>query len=224
MSDKVWISSMMSNHGIFDKPGLRSKYFGEDWEPARHEKGVPNDEAMNAIRRHAKGFSLEREEMIESAAIFDENCFKRTRDIFAVGGFFAVKGKLAEVLSRFDIGSGGLIPFPIYKADLVTPYEGEFFLLNFGAQKNSILTEQSRNVVKFAVNRTTGMQLWEVNSWIEDGDVALSPAALEGPDLWFEPIIYNKIFLSDALVEALRKAKLDEDWCLTQCRIVEMVL
>jgi hypothetical protein len=31
-----------------------------------------------------------------------------------------------------------------------------------------------------------GFQYWTINSWHEDGDVALSADAPEGPDLWFE--------------------------------------
>lgn len=100
--------------------------------------------------------------MIEAAAVFDEERFERTRDLFAVGGFYAVKGRLAQVLSRFDLGEGGLIPFPIYQADLVTPIKGEFFLLNFGARKSSCLPDQSINVAKFLVTKTNGSQIWRV--------------------------------------------------------------
>jgi hypothetical protein len=223
MSGKVWISNMSGAEAIFDSPGLRTKYFDEEWRPAQHDQGSVSDKVMDAINRHAKGFALQRTEMAEAAAVFDEKCFKRTHDLFAVGGFYAVKGKLAEVLARFDLGEGGLVPFPIYKADLVTPYEGEFFLLNFGAQKNCILPEQSENVVKFVVNAQTGIQIWKVNSWFEEGDVALSTAALEGADMWFDPIVYNRIFMSNALAEALQSAGVAEDWRLKQCRIVETV-
>jgi hypothetical protein len=221
MSGRVWISSMKGNSQIGNKQGIRTKYFGEEWRPAKHIQGVVTDEVMNAINKNAKGFALQRNELPEAAAIWDEKCFARIHDLFAVGGFYAVKGRLAEILSRFDLGDGGLVPFPIYKADLVTPMEGEFSLLNFGARKNSFLAEQSENVAKFAVDYRTGIQYWEVKSWHEDGDVGLSPAAFDGPDLWYEEIVYNKIFMSDALASALQEAGLAEDWCLRPCRIVE---
>ncbi|HZG09298.1 MAG TPA: hypothetical protein VEZ70_10010 [Allosphingosinicella sp.] len=223
MSGKVWISNMSGGQAIFDKPGLRTKYFDEEWRPAQHDQGLPHENVVDAVYRHSKGYALQRTEMAEAAAVFDEECFKRTHDLFAVGGFYAVKGKLAEVLARFDLGEGGLVPFPIYKADLVTPYEGEFFLLNFGAQKNCILPEQSENVAKFLVDRQTGVQVWKVHSWFEDGDVAVSSAALEGADLWFDPMVYSKRFMSNALAEALQSAGIAEDWRLKQCRIVETV-
>lgn len=129
--------------------------------------------------------------------------------------------KLAEVLPRFDLGEGGLISFTIYKADLATPVDGEFFLLNFGARKNSILPEHSRNVVKFAVDRKTGIQHWKVNSWSEDDDIALSPAALDGPDLWFEEVLHNKIFVKDALAQALIEIGMGDVFRFQPCRIVD---
>lgn len=164
---------------------------------------------------------MQRTDMPEAAAVFDETCFSGVHDLFAVGGFYAVKGKLAELLSRFDLGEGGLIPFPIYKADLVTPVEGEFFFINFGARKNSFLPEQSKLVERMAIDRKTGTQIWDIKSWFEDGDVALSATALEGPDVWFEETVYNKIFMSDELAQALQDAELAEDWRLKQCHIVE---
>ena len=134
---------------------------------------------------------------------------------------FVVRGKLAEVLSRFDLGEGGLIPFTIYQADLETPYPGEYFLLNFGARKNAVLPTESRHLEKFSVHHQTGFQKWKVNLRSEDGDVALSPAALEGPDLWFEPAIYNKIFMSDRLAQALIEIGMGDVFRLQECRIVE---
>ena len=222
MSGKVWISSVLSNYDIGNKQGLRSKFFGHDWQPAEFTIPLSPDEVHAAGRRYTQGLSLTRIELPEAAAVWDERSFKKVKDLFtAGGGVFVVRGKLAEVLSRFDLGEGGLIPFTIYKADLETPYPGEFFLLNFGARKNSILVEQSKNVVKFSVHHETGFQKWEVNSWSEDGDVALSLAALEGPELWFEPAIYNKIFMTDRLAEALIEIGMGDVFMLQECRIVE---
>ena len=221
LSGKVWISSVLSNHDIGMKQGTRTKFYNREWNPAKFEIPAEPKEVYQAARRHKQGYVLQRSEFPEAEAVFHEERFTQIREIFYVGPFLAVKRKLAEALSRFDLGVGGLIPFPIYKADLVTPIEEECFLLNFGARKNTILPEQSKNVVKFAVDRKTGTQIWDVNSWHEDGDVVLTPAALEGSDLWFEEIVYNKIFLSDALASALQDAGIADDWRLKQCRILE---
>lgn len=221
MSEKVWISSVLSSSSIFDKPGTRTKFYNHDWNPAQFKIPLSPPDAYQASTHHKQGYPLMRSDFPEALAVFDEKRFSQTHDIFYAGPFLAVKRKLADVLSRFDLGEGGLIPFPIYKADLVTPMDGQYFLLNFGARKNSILPERSENVVKFAVDHRTGAQIWKVNSWYEDGEVALSQAALNGPDLWFEEILDNKVFMSDALASALQDAELAEDWRFKQCRIME---
>ncbi|WP_066269089.1 hypothetical protein [Blastomonas sp. CCH3-A3] len=184
------------------------------------ELPVPPEEVLAASKRHRQGFSLQRSEFPEAIAVWDEKRFKKVKDIFMAGPFYAVKGRLAEILSQFDLGEGGLIPFTIYKADLETPYPGEFFLLNFGCHKETVLPEQSRNVVKRGISVKTGQELWKVNGWSKEGDVVVSPAVLEGPDLWFDPAIYNKVFMSDLLVKALSEIGLKDVFHLEECRII----
>ena len=220
MSDKVWMSSLFSNYDIGNKQGLRSKFYGHDWQPATFEIPLSPDEVHEAMKRYSQGFVLQRAELPEAAAVWNENGFKKVADIFTCGGgAFVVRGKLADTLSHFDLGQGGLIPFPIYQADLETPYPGEFFLLNFGCQKNTVLPEQSQNVVKFAVDHKTGLQYWKVNSWSEDADVVLSPVALEGPDLWFEEFVFNKIFMSNRLAQAIIDIGMSDVFRLLECTI-----
>lgn len=222
MSGKVWMSSLFSNYDIGNKQGLRSKFYSHDWQPATFEIPLSPDEVHEAMKRCSQGFALQRAELPEAAAVWNENGFRKVADIFTCGGgAFVVKRKLAATLSRFDLGEGGLIPFRIYQADLETPYPGEFFLLNFGAQKNSILVEQCEDTAKFLVRKETGQQVWDLNYLNENADVALSPAALDGPDLWFDPAVYNKIFMSDALAQALIAIGMRDIFKLQECRIVE---
>ncbi len=219
MSD-VWISSVLSNYDIGMKQGTRAKFYNHDWNPASLVIPLEPDEVHAAYRRHTQGFSLQRSEFPEAIAVFDKKRFRKAKDIFTAGPFLAVKGKIAEVLARFNLGEGGLILFTIYQADLTTPVEGPFFLLNFGARKNSVLPEQSQNVVKFVVDHKTGVQHWKLNSWHEDDEVALSSAAQEGPDLWFEEVVYNKVFMSDALAQAIISIGYGDVFALKRCRIV----
>jgi hypothetical protein len=220
---QAWLSGVLGNYEIGDKPGLRTKFYGEDWPPARHELGAASDERLAILRKYCRGYALAREEMPEAVAVFDEKCFRRMGDIFWAGGIFVVRGRLAELLSHFDLGDGGLVSLPVYKADLVTPYEGDFFILNFGARKSSFLPEQSRNVAKFSVVKATGLQTWQVYDWRDDGDVALLPTALNGPELWFEEVVYNQIFVKDTLAQALIEIGMGDIFKLKPCRIVDDV-
>lgn len=129
MSQQVWMSGMIGGiYGVGNKQGLHDKYFGEEWRPAQHEIPPYNDKVMQARRRHNRGFALTRTDFPEALAVFDEKRFRQIGDPFMAGPFYAVKGMLADVLSQFDLGEGGLIPFPIYRADKITPVEGEYFL------------------------------------------------------------------------------------------------
>ena len=219
MSSKVWMSSVKSNYALGDKPGVRTKYHGYDWEPAEFNIPLMPDDVHANMRRAGQGFALRREELPEAAAVWNEKRFRLLGDIFYAGGFLVVRGKLAEVVARFDLGDGGLIPFPVYKSDLETPYPGEFFLLNFGCRKNTICPELSSKVAKFVVEKKTGIQYWKVNDWEKD-PVALSPDALLGPDLWVEEILYNKIFMSDVLVQAIADIGMRDIFDLEECKIV----
>jgi hypothetical protein len=223
MSDKVWMSSVLSNYDIGMKQGLRAKFYGHDWNPATLEIPLSPDQAHAASKRHREGYALARSEFPEAAAVWDEKRFKKVKDIFtaASGPFYAVRGKLAEVLARFDLGEGGLISFPIYKADLETPYPGEFFLLNFGCRKNTVLPEQSRNIAKIGTDHKTGIEWLRVHHRSEDGDIALSKAAMDGPDLWFEERVDNKIFMSDSLAKAIIEIGMGDVFIWQECRVLE---
>jgi hypothetical protein len=203
------------------KRGARTKFYSHDWEPATYD--IPNlpEEVYQAYRRHRAGFALEPSELPEALAVFDAKRFAKERDYFYAGPFAAVKGKLAELLRRFDLGEGGLVPIKIYEADLVTPHPGEFFYLNFGARKNSLLPERSKGVEKFAVDHKTGFQYWTINWWFDDCDVALSMDALEGPDLWFEEKVTDELFMSNPLAEALIKIGMGKVFRLKECRVVQ---
>ena len=220
MTGEVWISSWMRNSQIGNKLGLSEKYYGEDWGPATYEYPPFSDVLKKARDRHYKGQALERTDFPEALYVFNEKHFKRVGDLFAAGPFYAVKGRLAEVLSQFDLGGGGLIPLPIYQADKVTPVEGEFFLLNFGARKQSFLPEKSRRVEPLLTMELDGKEVWSAKFGLKDGEIAVSSAALEGADLWMEPTLWKEVFLSGRLVEAIRAAKVTTDLWLARCRIV----
>lgn len=64
--------------------------------------------------------------------------------------------------------------------------------------KDRILPEQSRNVAKFAFSRKKQRQIWKVNGWAENRDVARCPTARQGADLCNEERVDKKLFLSDA--------------------------
>ena len=221
MVAKVWISQVKSDYTLGNKLGLRWKLSGEGWSPAQHVAGAPSAEYLESIDQSGQGYVLDRNRFPEALAVWNRKCFARAGDFFWANGFVAVKDRLAETLGRFDLGEGGLLPLPIYREDLTTPEEGAFFLVNFGARKDSLVPEQSTMLRQHYIEPETGRQVWTVSAGVKDGDIALTPAALDGADLWNEERIRAKIFMSDALVTAIREAGVRIDFQLSQCRIVE---
>ncbi|MGB7419022.1 MAG: hypothetical protein WA918_07565 [Erythrobacter sp.] len=218
---RVWMSSVISNYVVGQRGGLWTKYYGREWgRPIVGGSSEP-EEVYQAMNRNAMGFRIERTEFPEASAVLDEEAFKQGTDIFWESGFFVVTGKLAELLADFDFGEGGgLVPYPIYQADLEALYPGEYFLLNFACRKDTVLIDQCEDAKEFLVFKQTGTQSYHLNRAKPKGKVVLSSAALEGPDIWFEDAAYNKLFVSDELVEALQSIGMDEVFRLLDCVVV----
>jgi hypothetical protein len=225
MIDQVWISEVLSNNQLGNKLGLRAKWFGEPWEAPYVNHVVPkrSEQVFAAVCKHYAGHTMKREDMPEASAVYSMPHFRRARDVFFAGAFLAVKGRVAEVLSKFDFGAGGgLVPYAIYEADEKTPLPGPFYIVNFGPMKDCFLPDASTNIRKPVVHHQTGQTHWHLN-YVKDGEVAVSPAALAGSDLWMCPGVEGRIFMSDRVVEALKTALTETDFAqfsLHRCRIV----
>jgi hypothetical protein len=220
MPDEIWISTVGSNSRLFDKEGIREKHYGQDWAPPKFEMGTPTEEQAKRFNRHARGEKLRRDEFVEAAYVFDPKRWSRVKDLFAVDGFFCVKGKLAEVLKEFDLGDGELVEFPIYEMDKTTRLPGPFYFLNFGSQKDCLLPEETKGARLIAKNREKGVEIWRGPPDAVDGDIAVSATALDGPDLWVDPKLKSALFMSGALHDAIEAAKLGIDFSFVKARIV----
>lgn len=219
MTSSVWVSSVMTDSSIGDSQGIREKHFGLDWAPPTFNLGLSPEHIYEAHLRHRKGEKLERTDFPEAMYVFAEGNWKRCGDLFTAGTFYAVKGKLAEVLKKIDLGEGGLIEFPIYAADKTTQLPGPFYLLNFGAIKDSFVPSESK---KLRVRRTIendGYERWGTYR-LEDGDIAVTREALEGADLWFERKLEKRIFMSGRLYDAILEAKVETKFQFAKARMI----
>jgi len=223
MTGTVWLSRVPSNGELGDRPGLRSKLPGVPWEAPYERHRVPlESEAQIEVRhRYYRGEPLLPEEFPEASAIYDPRCFRRMKQMFFAGAAcMVVRERLADVLSQFDLGPIGLIPYTIYEADEVTPHPGPFCLIGLGVQKATFLPEESRNFENYGQHHKTGKYVYGVNSDVGDDDIALTAAALDGPDLWVEAGFRGTLWMSDRLAQALLAADFGFDWMLSRCRIV----
>jgi len=216
----VWHSRMMSDGRIGDKPGVAVKWFGQEWNPPTHFPPPWPMGRADELFLYARGEPLPRETLPEALYVFDRKRFDRMGDLFAAEGVYVVQGKLAQVLSRFDLGRGGLIPITIFHDDKATPVAGQFFFWTFG-QKNAFLPQESPKISPAGFGMMVEKDRWRVGSEVEDDDVVLSAEKSCGPpDVWCDPRLMWSLFLSDAFVAALRAAQVKTNFHLHRCRLV----
>jgi hypothetical protein len=139
---------------------------------------------------------------------------RRLTSLFLVNGFLCLTDTAAKVLRDHDLGKGGLFPLALFRSDGVTPIPGPFWALNFGAKKSALNSEASKGLDRNYQGR------FVPSLSIKDDDAAVTPAALEGPDIWGDERLLRGFFVSSRLAKALHKAKLDRAFHLVRCRVV----
>lgn len=204
-----------------DKQGLRKKYKGSEWEPVGWQRPLAPPHAREARDRSNSGYKIARDQFPEAVAVWEEGAFAKTGDFLWAGPFLTVNEKVADVLRQFDLGEGELVPVPLFKADLETPWPAPYFYINYGGPKDTFQPEQSRNVQFRLKVPATGQEIYDVPFKIADGDIALSAAARAGGAVWIEQKIRSRLFLSEELVVALLDTGINVDLRLAKCRIVE---
>lgn len=212
MPETVWISTAMA-----DPRNLR---------PFRHDVVERDREAFDSgpdrvVTKIKEGFQVSAAEMateIFGTASAREKDYKLP-DLFHAYGYWVVSSAAADVLRRFDLGGGALYPVRVMKYDRETPVGGEWFCINFGNRKSAIVPDQSPNMRHRYIRN--GEKGWFPPFVTKDGDVAVSPASLSGPDIWIDPDVGDAFFLSDLLASALKKAKADKGFFLSKCRVIE---
>ncbi len=215
-----WIGQFPAT-GLFNKPGLRTKFPGREWEAPYKFYVVPplGDERNLIADRYESGEYVPRSALPEASAVYDAKCFARQKPLSRAQICYIAHEPLAEILSRFDCGPGGVVPYPIYEADEITPIAEKWFLLGLGEQKRSFLPEQSRNLHAIIEPQGTYPGLWRGLGTMDD-DIACSRVALEGADLWAEPCFKWAFFYSAALRQALVDAGYRALFGLNRVRIV----
>jgi hypothetical protein len=154
-------------------------------------------------------------------AVYKDQDYTKLPPFFIGGGGYNVSSALANVLRQFDLGEeSGLFPLQIYQYDRVTPVKTDHLLLRARAFKNGLVPTESIGL------RTGKFSSQPPKRWFprssEDGDVAVGEQVLSGADLWFDEKLDGAMFMSDRLVQALRKAGFGRSFNLFRCRVIAM--
>jgi len=141
-----------------------------------------------------------------------------TPDLFLANTYPIVSERSAEVLRQFDLGGGALYPVDeVLQKDRTTPIAGPFFCWVFGNSKSAFAASESPEARPFA-GPNSGR--WKMPFVHKDDQLAVSAAALGGPDVWVDPTLFKSVFVSGRLGDALDGAGLRRAFRLTRCRVV----
>jgi hypothetical protein len=116
------------------------------------------------------------------------------------GGVFVISEKFRDFLVGFELGATQIFEVPLYEYDQKTQRPGRWFILNICATKDTLLAEQSQGLESRGKEGN-----WR--SRIAQEDVlAVRASSAEGADIWIDPHIFRRIFLSDRLKSAIKPA------------------
>lgn len=133
-------------------------------------------------------------------------------------GQFYVSGDVANALGEFDLGDGGLFDIPILQSDLATPFDVSFSMLGYWNNRDTVDRENTPRCKP--VYPDTPGSLYKLPLNLTGRDVYVHPSAVDGPDMWFDPMITNVQFVSDRVAQALIAAGVDQDFEINQCQHV----
>ena len=215
MSDHIWLSTALAR--VEPDISVRADIA---------ESNV--DLTIKAITMNRKGQPISQEmcpKRIWARAKFDqqdgEKYPSRTTvpDLFTAQGYVIVSARVADIMRQFNLGEGALYPVTegVFQDDNETRIEGEYFTWVFGNSKTAFLEQFSPKVEAMGAG---GRGWCSVNYSQCDDDIAVSSAALSGPDVWVDPILFKSIFLSGPLGDALVGASLKEPLYLVRCRVI----
>lgn len=203
-TEGVWVSDSIMDSTLMK--GFRSNNFYAD-EP----------QELDALRRNKAGESLPAERVpTELYGMYAGEVEKKPPPISFCGGWMTVSEKCADILRQFDLGKSALYETHLFQHDQKTSIEGRYFCLNLAEHKNTFQAEHSPGSRRL----NPKVQFWKLAGMPKDDDLALRVTALEGADLWWEDKVRRAFFMSDRLVKALRKARIDRRFGLTKCRIM----
>ncbi len=150
--------------------------------------------------------------------------FERLPPAFIASAFLACR-PLADVFRQFDLGNGYVVPVQLYRFAKVTPETPEmevvdvdYHYVRLSQKKQCFLPAESTQVRPYRYDGGADAR-WSALD-IKDNDIAVSAAALEGADLWHDPILPSELFLKGHVMKTLTKAGYGKVYRYIKCRIL----
>lgn len=218
MADCIWLSNVygesMSGRGF---RSMRPDHDGKN----------PDPRTVEAITKAKRSELLSESEVpSDFFALRDLNAHRQAPLHIFTNGFLIITEESATVLRQFDLGECRLHPVRLWHPDRKTRFGTGHYVLNFASRKDAFLPDRSPLARYEAyINRPASAQgkpgFWMLPPNEADDQLVFSKAALDGPDLWWDPNFTHSFFLSRRLAQALKAAKLAKHWRLFRCPVVE---
>ena len=139
-------------------------------------------------------------------------------DIFFAEGQSIISARVAEILSRFDLGNGALtLLLKGYSKVTTRPRSREPISPGYSAARRGHFWKPTLRL-QGRTARAGGTGAYFPFK-MSDGAIAVSRDALGGPDVWVDPLLLKSIFVSGALGDAMDAAGLREALCLFKCQV-----
>jgi hypothetical protein len=211
----VYYSQIHSNFLV--RPRLYGWRSYEELVAAHREKSPEIARTVDIAKRYTLGDKLQDSEMPPAFYVEPHIRISELPEAFYAGGCILIQENCAEIFRKFDLGENSLVPRKIFQNDKTTPVEGQFYILNFGTVKDTLVAKKSISLTG-PINHARGT-MWRFPLKATDDQVVLSSKALEGPDMWHEKSMFEAIFFSERLWRALEKAKLTKPFMGFRCQI-----
>jgi len=147
-----------------------------------------------------------------------------TRPVEAAGLHLLFRNDLVELLKQADLGAAAFHPVKLQCADGTVKSLGYSFA-NFANVKDSFVEKASENLGSVPVTvplDARKQDLYNRSRRVKfptaAGDVALTRASLDGPDIWVELRIHAGIFISARLAALLKANGMLDAMCAVPCR------
>jgi len=149
------------------------------------------------------------------AAKYTEQDIKKLPDAFTItGGILTISPAFHALLQQFDLGPTQFFDVPLYEYDRTTLRPERYFVMQVNAVKDAVVPEESTSIKPWdGIYRPLDFS---------QGEFTVSSAALEGPDLWWDVKIRNRLFFSDRLKRAIKDNRIHASvWGWKKCRILD---
>jgi hypothetical protein len=209
MSDYVWVSTMMLDSALIK---LFDADIVEENRPVAvaATDAIPRGEPVSADKCPRYVWARKGSSKVKDSSL--------PPPLFVARGYWIVNSAAADVLRQFDLGAGALYPVEVRKSDAITPFEGGWYTWIFGNQKETANFEASIGLRQFSPRPDSPRRALPFKP--ADGDLAVSHKALEGADVWVEKNLFQSVFVSAALGNALKSAGLARAFRLAKARVV----